>query len=227
MKIGTAQQRSHATSTTPSGERSGFTLLELMLVLAVLATIATLSWPGLMRSLKQQSVQGNAEQVRQILDRARVRAVEDGRTLQLRFEPNGKRYVLLPLDPVDQSQAAPASVSRTKSVSRTLSEEPFRIYELSKECFFHVDSSFLSGEKQSTERLGEAWAAHLENPAELDQVAWSSAILYRPDGSATDGSVVVMDQDRQYIKLHVRGLTGAVWSEPIAVMAERLGRTGN
>lgn len=199
------------------------------MALTILITLAALSWPGLMRTLKQQSVQGNAEQVRQILDRARVRAVEEGRILQLRYEPHGRHYVLLPLDPADESQTtanSPLNKSTTFGAQAPL-VEPFRVYELAEGCYFHVDSSLLSGEQVVAERLGEAWMPHLENSAGVQDIAWSASILYYPDGSATDGSLVVMDQDNQYLKLHVRGLTGAVWSEPLAVMADRLGKTGN
>jgi len=209
-------------------DRTAFTLLELMLALAILVTLATLSWPGLMRSLKQQSVQGNAEQVRQVLDQARVRAVEEGRILQLRFEPNGTHYVLLPLEPVDESQTvAPSATTTTHFQKEPVRTDPFRIYALTQGCSFHVDSSLLSGEKTMAERLGDEWLGHLENASDGRDVAWSLPILYFPDGSATDGSLVVMDRDRQYIKMHIRGLTGANWSESLAVMAERLGKTGN
>jgi len=213
--------------TRPSSwNRPAFTLLELMLALGILITLATLSWPGLMRSLKQQGVQGNAEQVRQVLDQARVRAVEEGRILQLRFEPNGTHYALLPLDPVNESQTTAATASTTTHFQKEpVQSDPFRIYELTQGCYFHVDSSLLSGEKTTSERLGDEWLGHLENSSIGRDLAWSLPILYSPDGSATDGSLVVMDKDRQYIKLHIRGLTGANWSEPLAVMTERLGKT--
>lgn len=207
--------------------RSAFTLLELLLALAIIVTLATLSWPGLMRTLKQQGVQGNAEQVRQVLDHARVRAVEEGRMLQLRFEPNGTHYVVLPLDPVEDSvSTAPAATTTTTFGKTSVKTDPFRIYQLSQGCTFHVDSSLLSGEKTVSERLDDSWLNHVENPSDGRDVAWSVPILYSPDGSATDGTLVVIDPNRQYIKLHVRGLTGAVWTEPLAVLAERLGTTG-
>jgi len=208
--------------------RSAFTLLELLLALAVLVTLATLSWPSLMGTLKQQTVQGNAEQVRQVLDRARVRAVEEGQTLQFRFEPQGKRYVLLPWEPLDES-GTNTSASTSGSSSTTSSSvriDPYRVYQLAEGCYFHVDSTLLSGEKQVSEQLGESWIGHLENGTGLQDVSWSAPILYYADGSATDGSTVVMDKDERYVKLNVRGLTAAVWSEPVARLSGRLDTTG-
>jgi prepilin-type N-terminal cleavage/methylation domain-containing protein len=210
-------------------KRSGFTLLELLLVLMVMVTLAALSWPRLTRYLQQQGVQDNAEQVRQLLDRARVRAVEEGRTLQMRFEPHGRHYVLLPYEPVDPNQpldstaAAPFSASSGTAVIKT---DPYRAYTLSEDCHFHVDSRLISGKQTIAERLADPWTAHLENGLAVKDIAWSAPILYYPDGSASDGSLVVMDAKRRYIKLHVRGLTGAVTSAPLALMSERLGSTG-
>ncbi|WP_175517436.1 prepilin-type N-terminal cleavage/methylation domain-containing protein [Planctomicrobium piriforme] len=203
--------------------RFGFTLLELLLVLAILGIMATLSWPRLLTTLKQQTLQGNVEQVRQVLDHARVRAVEEGRTLQLRFEPHGRRYVVLPQEPADQTAAASTTTTFSKAGPRV---EPFRIYQLAEDCHFHVDNALLSGQTTVSERLGDPWTSQIENAMGAQDVSWSAPILYYPDGSATDGKLVVMDRSRRYIKLNVRGLTGAVYAAPQALMSEKLGETG-
>lgn len=190
--------------------------------------MVSLAAPGLLRQLKNQTVQGNAEQVRQILDRARVQAIEEGRTIQVRYEPHGQKYVILPLDQFDPNQSTGGGVNLREGAAASSSQfTPYRVYNLEEACHFHVDSSLVSGQSLVTERLGEPWLWHLENGLGADQVGWSRPILFYPDGSATDGTIVVMDRDNRYIKLHVRGLTGAVWQEPLAVMSDRLGSTGN
>jgi prepilin-type N-terminal cleavage/methylation domain-containing protein len=204
-------------------QRRGFTLLELILVLTVVVTLASLSWPRLTRFLKQQSVQGNAEQVRQLLDRARIRAVEEGRPLQVRYEPHGRHFVLLPLDPVDPNGTPAATTTTIRQP--TTAGEPFRVYELSEDCQFHIDSSLLTGEQTVIEQLGDAWLNHLENGLLARTVGWSAPIVYYPDGSSTDGLLTVMDQSRRYVKLSVRGLTGTVVAAPLAVLPEVLGAT--
>lgn len=215
----------------PDSGRSAFTLLELLIALSVLLVLTTLAAPGMLGQLKKQTVMGNAEQVRQILDRARVLAVEGGRTIQVRYEPHGRKYVVLPLDQFDpndpQVTGATTSGGSLNAAPTPVKATPYRLHELEEACKFHVDSSLVSGQSLVTERLGEPWMGHLENGMGADTVGWSRPILFYPDGSATDGTLVVMDQDHRYIKLHVRGLTGAVWLEPLAVMADRLGSTGN
>ncbi|HWL09468.1 MAG TPA: prepilin-type N-terminal cleavage/methylation domain-containing protein [Planctomicrobium sp.] len=205
--------------------RSAFTLLELLLVLGVLGIMAAMSAPRMLNHLKQQTLQGNTERVRQLLDRARVRAVEQGRTLQVRSEPNGRHYIILPHDVADQSNASGNTTTQFREAPVTT--EPFRVYQLAEECHFHVDNALLSGESVSVERLDDQWLTEVTNGAEARAIAWSAPILFYPDGTATDGSVVVMDRNRRYMKLRVRGLTGAVSVTSPATMSEKFGATGN
>ncbi len=210
--------------------RSAFTLLELLLVVSVLGIIAALSWPRLFNNLKLQTLQGNVEQVRQVLDRARVRAVEEGVTLQVRYEPNGRKYVILPQEALDPSSSAGTqqTAGTTTSFRKTAAvKQPYRVYELGQEFHFHVDNALLSGQPTVIEQLDDSWLTQLQNGELARDVGWSTPILYFPDGSATDGSMVVMNRSRRYVKLHVRGLTGAVSVQPIAEMSEKLGATGN
>lgn len=204
--------------------RSAFTLLELLLVLGVIVVLAAMSWPRLTGIMKRQSVLGNAEQVRQLCDRARVRAVEEGQTLQLRYEPHGRHYVLLPHEPVDPGAQPSASTSGISPGA--VPAAPYRVHQISEDCQFHVDSALVSGQKLEVERLADPWLAQLENGAAARDIAWSLPILFFPDGSATDGQLTVLDRDRRYINLSIRGLTGTVQVSPIEILAQRLGRTG-
>jgi hypothetical protein len=151
--------------------------------------------------------------------------------LQLRYEPHGRHYVLLPWDPVDPNQGSDPSTTsvaeNSPSSAPVVKTDPYRAFALSEDCHFHVDGLLVSGKPTVAERLADPWIAHLENGLIAKDLAWSEPILYYPDGSATDGTLVVMDARRRYIKLHVRGLTGAVTSAPLAMMSERLGSTGD
>lgn len=205
--------------------RSAFTLLELLLVLGVVVVLAAMSWPRLTGIMKRQSVLGNAEQVRQLCDRARVRAVEEGRTLQLRYEPHGRHYVLLPHEPAEPGAQVLTPSSGTSPAA--VPGAPYRVHQISEDCQFHVDSALVSGRKLEVERLADAWLVQLENGSAARDIAWSLPILFFPDGSATDGRLTVLDRDRRYINLSIRGLTGTVHVSPLEVMAQRLGNTGN
>lgn len=225
MRLRAVRDSLHVSADHPRREvRSAFTLLELLLVLGVVVVLAAMSWPRLTGIMRRQSVLGNAEQVRQLCDRARVRAVEEGQTLQLRYEPHGRHYVLLPHEPVDPGTQLPTPAAGTSPAA--VPGEPYRVHQISEDCQFHVDSALVSGQKLEVERLADPWLAQLENGSAARDIAWSLPILFFPDGSATDGLLTVLDRDRRYINLSIRGLTGTVQVSPIEVLAQRLGRTG-
>ncbi len=74
--------------------RSGYTLLELMLVLAVLTVIVSLTWPSLRKPLHRSAVQEAASQLVKDLGQARLAAIESGQSIRFRYEPGGGRYLL-------------------------------------------------------------------------------------------------------------------------------------
>jgi prepilin-type N-terminal cleavage/methylation domain-containing protein len=77
-----------------SPHRSGYTLLELMLVLAVLTVIVSLTWPSLRKPLHRSAVQEAASQLVKDLGQARLAAIESGQSIRFRYEPGGGRYLL-------------------------------------------------------------------------------------------------------------------------------------
>lgn len=196
-----------------------------MLVLAVIVSIAGLSWPQLSGFLKREGVMSDVEQVRQLLDHARVQAVEEGVRYQFRYEPNGRKYVLLPYELLLPSENQANSES-TQSSSLPERFEKARVHELSEDCYFY-SPTMLSGEPVVVERIPEAWLQMVENGVQHRDVSWASPIIYSPDGSATSGDVTVADQDHRYISLTVRALTGAVVTSRISKLPELFGASSN
>jgi prepilin-type N-terminal cleavage/methylation domain-containing protein len=74
--------------------RTGYTLLELMLVLAVLTVMVAMAWPSLRKPLHRSVVQQAAGQLVKDLGQARLAAIESGQVIRFRYEPDGARYVL-------------------------------------------------------------------------------------------------------------------------------------
>lgn len=203
--------------------RSAFTFIEVLLVLTIIVAIAALSWPQMSRFLQRESVMANAEQVRQLLDHARVQAVEDGVTYQFRYEPNGQKFVLLPYELL----TTPASPTTANTQTETAVDVTQAIvYELSEDCYFYTPT-VLSGEATAMERLSDPWLKLIQNGSSHRDVSWAAPILYSPDGAATDGAVTVADEDRRYISLSVRGLTGAVVTSRIDQLPELFGASTN
>ena len=204
--------------------RSAFTLLELTLVLVVIVALAGMAWPRITSFLQSESLLGNVEQVRQMLDHARVQAVEDGITYQFRFEPNGRKFVLLPYDlQVSEQQSGTSSTSTSQTSALGNQKRLPTVHELSEDCSFYMENSLSTGEITLTERLPDPWLEMLADGVMQRDVSWAPPIIYSPDGSATDGSVTIIDEDRRVITLSVRGLTGTVVTSRLAVLPETYG----
>ena len=78
-----------------SCRRVAYTLLELVIVLAIIGTLATLSFPVLMRPLAKSDVQQAAQDLSRLVLNARIRAMETGTEHRLRWRPGTNEYELV------------------------------------------------------------------------------------------------------------------------------------
>jgi prepilin-type N-terminal cleavage/methylation domain-containing protein len=95
----------HPTRRSSWSERAGFSLLELMIVLVVLAMLMAITWPSLRRPLSRGLVHDAARQLSKDLSRARMLAIDSGSTLALRFEVDGFRYQVVPAEQILTAEA--------------------------------------------------------------------------------------------------------------------------
>ena len=71
------------------GNRRGFTLLELLLTLTILAIAASLAAPAFLHMLDNRRLDGASRQIASALRVAREQAIREQRVLLVRFEANG------------------------------------------------------------------------------------------------------------------------------------------
>ncbi len=190
--------------------RRGFTLFEMLLVLMVLVTAASLAAPPLRRVIQEHQLHQSADLLKVRLTAARVHAIESGLTYQFRFEPGGRMYLVIPSehDPASAQQstaaggtAAPSSTGRWK-VGGALSTA------------VHFDAQG-GGNGTANEPIHAAWLADLPQADELQGVNWSAPVYFLPDGSSTGAVVKVLDHRNLSVTLTVRSLTAGVSLTPI------------
>lgn len=75
---------------------SGFTLVELILVMAVLATVMALSVPSLSRSLRERSLEQEAARFLALTEFARNEAISQGVPMVIWIETQTRRFGLEP-----------------------------------------------------------------------------------------------------------------------------------
>ncbi len=196
--------------------RTGFTLLELVLALSVLAILIGLTWPSLMRFVGDQRLRDDVELVRSRAAAVRSSAIAERLTFQFRYEPGGTRYLILPYErPLTGRQDENLDATSAGSIDDKLRVRDYELDEGNR--FSAAAPSPLGSTSQPplTEQISQDWLALFGGEATLAQTTWSEAILFKPDGSATDTEFFVVDDDGRYQRIAVRGLTAAVSSGPV------------
>jgi prepilin-type N-terminal cleavage/methylation domain-containing protein len=183
--------------------RHAVTLVEVLLVLALLVVLASIAWPALQRPLSGQRLRKSADAVRVVWARSRVKAMSTGQTLVFRYSVEGDRYSL-------QYHAGP------EFSSDTLSEESETFpsgadpsaFVFGHEAKLPEGVVFMLGETAEDTR---ATSLVLEEaPMAEAGTAWSEPILFYPDGTSSTVRLVLRNEFDRAIELSLRGLTGVV-----------------
>ncbi len=213
----------------------GFTLLEMMIVLAVLATLAALSWPALRGQLETARLRDGAKHLRDELLRTRHRAVETGRPHRVRYTLGKRRFEILPAS--DVGQEPPVTVSRARSIlsasdasARSVADtdddfepDPVAWRDLPEGVFFadpfESPSHLSEGAEPSVEEppsgtTGDASPMAIATGAGVDASSSRSVVFY-PNGRANNARLRVMNQRGAWIDVRLRGLTGTATLGPV------------
>ena len=207
QQAGTGTQRSHssqlahassrkrlARDLSRNAARGGFTLFEMIVVLAVMAGALAMSWPAMARMYAHHRIRQSADLVQVRLMSARVHAVDTGLTYQFRFEPGGQRFIVVPFE-LDPSVAGGGQQTVMKHSGRL----PAAVH-------FDGNSSGNSGGQQVPDEL-LAGLPDLEN---YTGVSWSPPILFFTDGTAMPVELKLRDTKNQAMRIAVRAMTGGV-----------------
>ncbi|QDU37745.1 hypothetical protein Mal4_20620 [Maioricimonas rarisocia] len=205
-----------------SRRRAGFTLFELVLVLAALVVVLGISVPVMTRFIAEQTLRDDVEDVRTELGGTRYKAIDAGLVYQFRFEPGGQKYVVLPFDRVEMSSETSAD---GQAMVNAVASGMVRVYsgELSSTSRFEAEPETQSLSETGvlpTEQLPDEWLVLLPDGSSLKQTAWSLPILFYPDGTAEDATFRIVDEDARYQTISLRGLTGSVSVLPVEREAE-------
>ena len=179
--------------------RAGFTLVEALVVLALLATVAAVVTPAALRVFEGYALKQSAEAVRDDLTRARLSAVQEGMEYHFRTEPGGARWVVIPgeREPV-APDGQPAYV-------------PVRSGTLAAGVTFLSDApAELAGGA-----LDPALFEGLPDAQALAGLNWADPLVFLPDGTAERETVTVADDGGRAMRVAVRALTGAATVGPV------------
>ena len=178
--------------------RSGVTLVEIVLVLALLVVISSVTVPLISQSLSHTRLQHSGELLRSAWGKARLAAMRAGESYVFRYEPLGSRYQIARLSAITAEDADELN---------TLPPEDAEDVEYAEVDMLRLARSrlpeeivFTSGKVASVPQLA-ASAAAVEG-------GWSAPIVFYPDGTATDAAVLLSNPERRTLRVTLRGLTG-------------------
>lgn len=176
----------------------GLTLVELLLVVALLAVIASLAAPPLGRAFSSVKLRRVGDEVLAAWTEARNTAIQSGQIHRFQFEPGTARYhIAVWMTPESAGEIPEPDSTNTKSLAGEKdTTNPEIVFETGQ----------LIDEQNATKAAGE--------PAEVVSLkasggeAWSRPLLFFPDGTTSDATVTIKDKYEKYLRLHLRGLTG-------------------
>lgn len=193
----------------PSEGRRGFTLVELLLAIAILAGLAAVVIPSFTSLLADRSLQRSGDQMRVEMMRTRLAAMRSGRTYLLQVKPDTGEVRVKPwfdytdmTEAVDQTGGSQALLTGGNVVAGAMqTEDPetaTRMVELPADVL--VGSAQIESTPRSflidTQLQGES------------ADGWSLPILFFPDGSTSNASITLTHTEAGRIVVRVRGLTG-------------------
>jgi prepilin-type N-terminal cleavage/methylation domain-containing protein len=178
----------------------GYTLMELLLVLAIIVVAAAAVAPSLRNIARNATLRSAASDVRAALTRAHVLAMKTGRIHVFQYEPNGAKYKIEPWIADDDAL-------ESKDGGSDLGAAP-PAASAARELILPDGITFALGDAASTSR-GQHVEEELTSMGGIG-ATWSRPILFYPDGTAADAFVVVANDRDVGIRVNLRGITSAV-----------------
>lgn len=179
--------------------RIGFTLLELILTLAVLVALSAVFWPDLLSFRDRQQLPHAVDDLKGLLAGLRVRAMDEGVSYTFSFQPGSSQYQI------------------GRSGDATFVETPIADEKAGRRAIF--DSGEVAGlfalPKGITLRALGLGSGDLPMGGAADSGAASVSIEFRPDGTSGDAQFELADDTGSAFRLVILGSMGTIESAPV------------
>lgn len=191
------------------GGRSGFTIVELLLALAILVTLAALVVPSFSAVLADRQLSRAGDQLRVEMMQARLVAMRTGRTYLLELKPGSYELRLRPwvdmndmTETLDQTGGSAALLTGGNLIGGTMQE--IDLSAETKESKLPEDTQTAEVRVQSSPR---SFLIDSQVQAEAGE-GWGQPILFYPDGTSSTAAVTLSSPGVGRVVVLLRGLTG-------------------
>ena len=159
--------------TSPRTRGAGFTLIEILLVVAILGVIAGLSLPDFQKTYERIELSQAANNIAYLMRYAQSRSIIQRRNLQFICDSDGKRYWL--------TQEARLPIEEKGGGQARLPIE---------------EKMGGQGSRVSFEKLSGRWGRIFKIPREISVQAEDSSVSFSPDGKITRTEISLCRQSR-------------------------------
>ena len=204
--------------------RGGFSLVELLIVMAVLAAVAGLVLPSMRGPLDKSRITGAAKELQASLAKARSLAIRESSQIVFRYEISGDRYMIeRATGPVNAMITVLEDQSGTATTPSGLTSESA---EVSAQSVDVTGESSLISQILREGRLpvGVTFAEPVASafitsePSAVSLRRWSDPIRFEPSGRTQDVTIRVAGQRDFVVDVTLRGLTAMTsYSAPMRI----------
>jgi len=213
-------------------QRAGYTLVEMLIVLAIISMLAAFAWPAMRRTLSKSRLRHAAKTIRVELAKTRLKAIRTGIPQQLRYQLGSALFEIGPIWTDDgtttawaspQESPTPSSTERDSSTDRfstngTISKQlpegalfadPLAMRLPTESHSINAPSSEEPSEDRDvTDPFDEQLAASLDRDV-VDTFNWSDPIMFYPNGKTANARILLQGRRNFQVSVTLRGLTGS------------------
>ncbi|MGI9430324.1 MAG: hypothetical protein ACR2NM_16805 [Bythopirellula sp.] len=190
--------------------RHAMTLFELLLVLVLLVVVGSLAAPLFEGSFSSLRLRRGTDQILAAWSEARTQSIESGQIYQFRFKPDAGDYRVDPwsggleTELLEDETLVLGEVTSDQDTNHDTDEEA----QLAnwKSAAELPESIVFSNAQQITEN--ELGQRQLTNLDEGSLTEWSAPILFFPDGTTSESSLLLKNSKNLYCRATLRSLTG-------------------
>lgn len=181
--------------------RRGYTLLELLIVVAVVAVVVGVSWPALQRPAEKSKLRAAARQLRIALARTRLEAIRSGTAQEFRYQPGSGAFTVSPRATSEEGGGfTPVSFGQSEEVESLggdfADSEP-------------APYALPAGIRFFDPTAPDAVPDESEPVVSTESRGWSAPIVFYPNGRSFNAWIRLHGRYNYYVDVTLRGLTGA------------------
>ena len=198
----------------PTNDRRAFTLLELLLVMSLLAIMASITLPQIAWLLGDQRLVRGGNLLREELMRARLEAMRSGRVYVIEAQVDTSVIKVRPyfsltdsVNAIDQTGSQSALLNGAEQAQiAPVATDPMQQEETERTIELPTEVFVANVAVVSSARASEIEQATLDNRAE----GFGQPILFYPDGTTSTAAVVLTHPVHGRMTVKLRGITGDV-----------------